>query len=104
MYNNYINVKIKRMTYGKNKNTYDEFKLIVESPTNVLNLLRNIFNEYDPSITFYDGCGSGKCKGCYIKVNGKVELACLKIVYPETKELILEPIKEEKVIADLLTK
>jgi len=104
MDNNYINIKIKRMTYCKNKNTYDEFKLLINLPTNVLNILRKIFSEYDSSITFYDGCGSGKCKGCYIKVNGKVELACLKIVYPETKELILEPIKEEKVIADLLTK
>ncbi len=104
MDNNYINIKIKRMTKDKNKNTYDKFQLKVESPINVLNLLRNIFNEYDPSITFYDGCGSGKCKGCFLKVNEKVELACLKIIEPGTKEIVLEPIKEENVIADLLTK
>ena len=104
MDDNYLKVKIKRMITGKSINTYDEFKLIVESPTNVLNLLRKIFIEYDSSITFYDGCGFGKCKGCFLKVNGKVELACLKIIEPGTKEIILEPIKEENVIADLLTK
>ena len=104
MDNNYINIKIKRMTKDKNKNIYDEFKLMIESPTNVLNLLRKIFNDYDPSLTFYDGCGSGKCKGCFLKIDGKVELACLKIIYPGTKKLLLEPVNEENVIADLLTK
>jgi|SRR6056297_1041180 len=101
---NLLKVKIKRTTSDKTINNYDEFKLLIESPTNVLNLLRKIFKEFDPSITFYDGCGSGKCKGCFLKVNGKVELACLKIIDSDTKELILEPVKEESVIADLLTK
>ncbi len=100
----YINIKIKRMTSSVNNVTYDDFKIKINSPTNILNLLRKIFKDYDSSVAFYDGCGSGKCKGCFLKVNGKVELACLKIVYPDTKELILEPVKEENVIADLLTK
>jgi|AntRauTorckE6833_2_1112554.scaffolds.fasta_scaffold00315_6 succinate dehydrogenase/fumarate reductase-like Fe-S protein len=100
----YINIKIKRMTSSDNNYIYDDFKIKIHSPTNILNLLRKIFKEYDSSVTFFDGCGFGKCKGCFLKVNGKVELACLKIVYPDTEELILEPVNEQKVIADLLTK
>ena len=99
-----LEVSIKRLNSDKKIDTYDIFQISPELPTNVLNILRKIFREYDSSITFYDGCGSGKCKGCFLKVDGKVELACLKIIGPDTKKIVLEPIKEENVITDLLTK
>jgi len=43
----YINIKIKRMTSSDNNYIYDDFKIKIHSPTNILNLLRKIFKEYD---------------------------------------------------------
>ncbi len=96
-------VKIKRKTMGDKDFTYESYKIKLKNPTSVLTILREIFWEVDSSLGFYDGCGTGKCKGCHLKVDGKVELACTKIILPSQKEILLEPTNMDNVIVDLLT-
>jgi succinate dehydrogenase/fumarate reductase iron-sulfur protein len=94
-----INVKIRRFNPEKcEKFYYEEFKVPFKNGMSVLGVLNYIYENLDSSLSFYSSCRIGKCQGCHIKINGKIKIACTTIV---KGDLILEPIKDSKVIKDL---
>lgn len=98
-----IIVKINRKSRGDEDFTYQSYEIELKEPTSILMILQKIFWNIDSSLAFYDGCGTGKCKGCHLKVDGVVELACTKIITPAQREILLEPSRPDNVITDLLT-
>lgn len=97
-----IQVKIFRFN-SRQANTegrYDSYVVpIVEQGTTVMNVLHYISEHCDSSVAYYSSCRRGVCAGCAVRVNGKPRLACSEIV---SGDLVLEPIKKDKIIKDLL--
>jgi len=65
----------------------------------VLGVLDHIYKNIDSSLAFYYSCRIGRCGACTIMVNGQPELMCKTLA---TKEMILEPLPNRKVIRDLV--
>lgn len=68
--------------------------------SNILNALEEIKINHDSSFTYRCGCKSGVCGSCAIRVNGIEKLACKTHL---NENDIIEPIKNCKVIKDLIT-
>ena len=77
---------------------YQEYRVPYMYRT-VLDVLRDIFENQDSTITFRWGCGKGRCRACAVSVNGRPVLACMKLA---EKEMKIDPHPKFKVIKDLM--
>jgi succinate dehydrogenase/fumarate reductase iron-sulfur protein len=77
---------------------FDEYKVPFQEDSSVLDVLEYIYENLDPSLSFYASCRRGVCGRCGAKVNGKARLSCGAKV---TGDLELEPTRRSKVIRDL---
>jgi len=66
--------------------------------SSVLDVLEYIYEELDPSLSYYASCRRGICGRGNIKVNGKARLSCGELV---TGDLKLEPTRPGRVVRDL---
>jgi succinate dehydrogenase / fumarate reductase iron-sulfur subunit len=101
-----MRVKVFRMDPSVDKEGYfQEYDVPVnkEEKWTVMDVLHYIALNLDSSLSYYRHsiCNQGICARCLIKVNGKVELACVYKVVED--ELILEP-GSGKLVKDLVTK
>ena len=67
----------------------------------VLDALRYIYENHDPSLSFRIGCAGGgyqRCGACAVLVNGRSALSCKKLV---EEGMTVEPHAKFKVIRDL---
>jgi succinate dehydrogenase/fumarate reductase-like Fe-S protein len=71
-----------------------------EEKESVMNVLDAIAESVDPSLAYYGPCRAGKCGGCLMLVNGKASLACSVIA---EGDLLLEPLPDRRILADLIT-
>ncbi len=78
------------------KNEIDSFEV---TEKNLLSALVEIKIKKDSSLTFRCGCKSGICGSCAVVVNGVERLACKTTM---ENNCIIEPIKNSKVIKDLI--
>jgi succinate dehydrogenase/fumarate reductase iron-sulfur protein len=78
--------------------TYKKYEIPFVEDSSVLDALRYIYENLDPSLAFYSSCRRGVCARCNIRVNGKPCLACGEKVMGDLR---LEPVKTDKVIRDL---
>lgn len=80
----------------------ETFEVKVEGRISVLNLLRQIYQDLDPTLAFrnYD-CYRGVCSACLMDIDGKKARACSVWVDPGA-ELLIEPLSGHKVIRDLV--
>lgn len=92
-------VQILRTAGGDEKQRYQVYKVDAPPCESVLNLLKRIRFEHDPSLAFRWSCGNGKCGGCAVMVNKKPVLACREIA---GLELVIEPLPGFAVISDLV--
>ena len=72
----------------------------------VLDLLNQIKEQYDQTLTFTANCRSAICGACAIKVNGRAVLACSTLLSElvrvfEVNEIRLQPLDNYRVIRDL---
>lgn len=94
---NCISVRIKR---GDDAQSWiQEYKVPYTPGRSVLQLLKMINEEIDPTLTFYGSCRLGKCGLCKMLINGNLRLACIT---PVLGDLLLEPDPSESLIRDLL--
>lgn len=72
----------------------------------VLDLLNQIKEQYDLTLTFTANCRSAICGACAIKVNGRAVLACSTLLSElvrvfKTNEIRLQPLDNYRVVRDL---
>lgn len=78
---------------------YQTYTVPYEMGLSVLNVLQHIFDNIDPSLSFYYSCRIGKCNGCLVMLNGKPTRACTT---PTQPQMTIEPLKGFEVIKDLV--
>jgi succinate dehydrogenase / fumarate reductase iron-sulfur subunit len=103
-----IHLKIKRSRpASSDPSGYDTFRLSLpdEARWTILDVLDHIRMEVDHSIAYYRHsiCGRGVCSRCLAKINGKVERICEYVVAGQD-EIVLEPIGDQSVVRDLVTR
>lgn len=65
----------------------------------LLSILNHIKSKIDPTLTFSQGCRSGVCGSCAVRVGGREVLMC---EYKPSSGDIVEPIRNARVIRDLV--
>lgn len=78
---------------------YQTYSMPYQVGLSVLNVLQFIFENIDPSLSFYYSCRIGKCNGCLMMVNDKATRTCTT---PASSKMKIEPLKGYKVIKDLV--
>lgn len=86
---------------GDSQPRYDEFLLPYSERVTVLEVLRYIYENVDPTLAFRNNfCGSMVCAGCRVTVNGKRMKSCLAVI-GAGETVVIEPHDRGKVIRDL---
>ncbi len=93
-----VTVRVRRFEAGRT--WLQEYEVECTPPVTVLDLLRTIADEQDPSLAFRYACGMGKCGSCALVVNGEPALSCQRLV--EEEEILLEPLSHLPVVKDLV--
>jgi len=89
-----------RVRRGDNdKSWIQEYEVPCVRDKSVLQVLKKINEDIDPSLTFYSSCRLGKCGLCRMLINGKLSLACTT---PASGDFMVEPDPSGKLIRDLL--
>jgi len=83
---------------------YQEYELEVESTDKILDCLNRIRWELDPSLAYRSSCAHGICGSDAMVINGRVGLACQKLVkdFKTGYNFVIEPLPFFKVIKDLI--
>ena len=68
----------------------------------VLELLINIKEKIDPTLTFRRSCREGICGSCAMNINGENTLACIKSVKDLPGDITIYPLPHMPVIKDLV--
>lgn len=78
------------------------YRIQYEPGESVLDALRRIRSEQDPTLAFRYSCiNANACKECMILLDGKVTYACTARL--EAREMHLEPLPNKALIRDLVT-
>jgi succinate dehydrogenase/fumarate reductase-like Fe-S protein len=78
------------------------YRIDYEPGESVLDALRRIRNEQDPTLAFRYSCiNANACKECMLLLDGKVTYACTARLEP--REMRLEPLPNKPLIRDLVT-
>jgi succinate dehydrogenase/fumarate reductase-like Fe-S protein len=81
---------------------YDTFEVPYEPGASVLDALRWIRADVDPSLAIRFSCvNANACKECMVLVEGKVDYACTARLTPGT--MTIEPLHNKRLIRDLVT-
>ena len=75
----------------------DTFELPDFGPTSISSALQYVARHMDSSIGYYLSCRRGLCACCVVRVNGKIETAC---VVPVSDGMVVEPIRLDLLVAD----
>lgn len=89
----------KSFSQGENSGTFVTYELDVEPNDMVLDVLIQIYQRYDPSLSFRYSCGIARCGECAMLINGVPSMACDRIV---ESELRIEPLHRLPIIKDLV--
>lgn len=73
------------------------FELPDLSGASVSNVLQYINRHIDGSVAYYLSCRRGLCACCVVRIDGKIEKAC---VVPARDGMVLEPVKQSLLIKD----
>ena len=99
--------KIKVVCYRYNKDKdpseyYQVYEVPYHDEISLLEILTYISEEIDPTLAFprHSLCNQGICGECTIKMNDKPVLPCIES--PKDPIIIVEPLKKNKVIKDLI--
>lgn len=65
----------------------------------VLEILRYVHENIEP-LSFDWGCRIARCGSCGVRVNGKAVLSCITFI--ETRDILIEPLNNLRVIRDLV--
>lgn len=97
---NIIDVTVYRFDPTMDKESrYETYKVPLEKGMSILNVLNYIYENLDPTISYYYSCRIGKCTGCDILIDGKADYICSRVARGSMK---LEPLPDFTVIKDLV--
>jgi len=99
-----VKLKIYRFNPETDKTPhYDSFVVEANPTERILDCLNKIRWTQDSSLAYRMSCAHGICGSDAVTINGMPALACQKLVkdYPDTQELLVEPLKYFPVIKDL---
>ena len=92
---------IKRGNRGEEP-SWSRFNIAYEPGQSVLDWLRRIRVEQDPTLAFRYSCiNDNACKECMLRLDGNVVYACTARLEP--REMRLEPLANKPLIRDLVT-
>lgn len=81
---------------------WSRFEIAYDPGHSVLDGLRQIREESDPSLAFRYSCiNANACKECMIELDGKTVYACIARLQP--REMTLAPLSNKKLVRDLVT-
>jgi succinate dehydrogenase/fumarate reductase-like Fe-S protein len=88
---------------GDGSNNFRQsYRIAYDPGESVLDALRRIRIEQDPSLGFRYSCiNANACKECVLLLDGRVTYACTARLEP--REMRLEPLPNKKLIRDLVT-
>jgi succinate dehydrogenase iron-sulfur subunit len=96
----------KVLRYDPMKNDPPRFQAYVHEPKtrdSVLEALKDIRDQQDPSLSFRYSCREAVCGSCAMVINGQPALACRTLVETAGPELIvLEPLPNMEILKDLV--
>ncbi len=97
-----VKLKIKRFDGKQEK--IDEFEIEYNERTTVIEALIHIQSEIDPTLSFRVQCRAAICGTCGMVINGEYKLGCRTKIkdVAQNGEIMLEPMKNMKVIKDLV--
>jgi succinate dehydrogenase / fumarate reductase iron-sulfur subunit len=83
---------------------YQEYTVEAEPTDKILDCLNKIRWEQDPTLTYRHSCAHGICGSDAMLINGRIELACQKLVrdYKTANNFVIEPLPLFRVIKDLV--
>jgi len=83
---------------------YQEYTLEAEPTDKILDCLNRIRAEQDSTLAFRASCAHGICGSDALLINGKVALACQKLVkdFKTANNFVIEPLPLFKVLKDLI--
>ncbi|MGQ4809731.1 hypothetical protein NKDENANG_03156 [Candidatus Entotheonellaceae bacterium PAL068K] len=99
-----LNVYRKAPETNGEKPTFQAYQVEVEDDATVLEAMRQVRDDQDPSLSFRGACESGYCGDCTMRINGKGGLACLQSLHRVAKkgEVKVEPIRNMPVLKDMV--
>lgn len=68
----------------------------------VLDALRDIADEQDPTLRFRENCGSGQCGSCVIELNGITDRSCTSQIADFVGAVEVAPVHTLPLVADLI--
>ncbi|UCF90393.1 MAG: succinate dehydrogenase iron-sulfur subunit [Desulfobacterales bacterium] len=86
------------------KGRYQEYTLEAERTDKILDCLNKIRWEQDPTLAYRFSCAHGICGSDAMVINGRIELACQKLVkdFKTGNNFVIEPLPLFSVIKDLI--
>ena len=83
---------------------YQEYTIKAESTDKILDCLNKIRWEQDATLTYRYSCAHGICGSDAVMINGRIELACQKLVrdFKTANNFVIEPLPLFRVIKDLI--
>ncbi len=86
------------------KPRYQEYTIEAEPTDKILDCLNKIRWEQDPALAYRYSCAHGICGSDALMINGRVELACQKLVrdFKSANNFVIEPLPLFDVVKDLI--
>jgi succinate dehydrogenase / fumarate reductase, iron-sulfur subunit len=83
---------------------FEEYEVEAEPTDKILDCLNKIRWEHDPTLAYRFSCAHGICGSDALMINGRVELACQKLVmdFKTANNFVIEPLPLFKVLKDLV--
>jgi len=95
-------VRVFRFKRGDAAHRFDEFEVPVDESSTVLEALRWIQVNQDPSLGIRHSCYHASCGTCGVRVDGREGLACVSPLPPSAGTVTVEPIANLPVLNDLV--
>lgn len=102
-----LNLAIKRFDPDHNRSWIQNYRLRAGRILRLVDVLRRINSEQDPTLAWSSSCEHGQCGTCSLKINGRPVLACELLVGQAvsmfgSNNLFIEPITAAPVVRDLV--
>jgi len=81
---------------------YSTYEVPYEDGMTLLDLLRDIYEQQDPTLCFRSSCGIGKCGSCAVTLNDREVLSCREVLNEGERQLVVEPLRNFPVVKDLV--
>ncbi|HEY7621475.1 MAG TPA: 2Fe-2S iron-sulfur cluster-binding protein [Solirubrobacteraceae bacterium] len=95
-------LRVYRFKRGDGGEHFDEFEVPTGPRTTVLDALRWIQLNRDPSLAVRHSCLHASCGTCGVQVDGHEELACVCAMRDQGQEVTVEPLANLPILTDLV--